>query len=87
MVNINEDVNHARQESVEFLTKYYGENAIASEFLDMWLACGSPLQVAEKIASFIEAGCTTPVLRFTSPNQRAQLERAANEVMPQLRNA
>jgi alkanesulfonate monooxygenase SsuD/methylene tetrahydromethanopterin reductase-like flavin-dependent oxidoreductase (luciferase family) len=87
MVNINEDINHARQESVEFLTKYYGENAIAPDFLDMWLACGSPQQVAEKIATFVEAGCTTPVLRFTSPNQRAQLERAATEVMPQLRDA
>ncbi|HYI16300.1 MAG TPA: LLM class flavin-dependent oxidoreductase [Thermomicrobiales bacterium] len=85
MVNINEDVASARQESVEFLTKYYGENAIAPDFLDMWLACGSPEQVAEKIATFVEAGCTTPVLRFTSPDQRGQLERAARDVMPVLR--
>ena len=42
MVNINDDAARARQESVEFLTKYYGENAIADDFLDMWLACGSP---------------------------------------------
>lgn len=84
MVNINEDVARARQESVEFLTKYYGENTIAPDFLDMWLACGSPEQVAAKIAGYIEAGCTTPVLRFTSPDQRGQLERAARDVMPHL---
>lgn len=87
MVNINDDVARARQESVEFLTKYYGENAIAADFLDMWLACGSPEQVATKIATFVEAGCTTPVLRFTSPDQRGQLERAARDVMPALRAA
>lgn len=85
MVNINNDIEHARRESVEFLTKYYGENAIAGDFLDMWLACGSPEQVAAKIATFVEAGCTTPVLRFTSPDQRGQLERAARDVMPVLR--
>ncbi len=86
MVNINDDAARARQESVEFLTKYYGENTIAADFLDMWLACGSPEQVAEKIATFVEAGCTTPVLRFTSPDQRGQLERAARDVMPALRS-
>ena len=85
MVNINDDVARARRESVEFLTKYYGENAIADDFLDMWLACGSPELVAAKIATFVEAGCTTPVLRFTSPDQRGQLDRAAQEVLPALR--
>lgn len=87
MVNINDDVARARRESVEFLTKYYGENAIAGDFLDMWLACGPPALVAAKISTFIEAGCTTPVLRFTSPDQRGQLERAAREIMPNLREA
>jgi alkanesulfonate monooxygenase SsuD/methylene tetrahydromethanopterin reductase-like flavin-dependent oxidoreductase (luciferase family) len=84
MVNINDNIDQSRQESLEFLTKYYGENAIADDFLDMWLACGHPEQVAAKIASFVEAGCTTPVLRFTSPDQRGQLERAARDVMPVL---
>ena len=82
MVNINDDAASARRESVEFLSHYYGEGAISEEKLASWLAFGSPSAVADKIQQFIEAGCTTPILRFTSPDQRRQLERCLTEVMP-----
>jgi alkanesulfonate monooxygenase SsuD/methylene tetrahydromethanopterin reductase-like flavin-dependent oxidoreductase (luciferase family) len=87
MVNIDDDAERARRESVEFLTRYYGQDAIPPDFLDMWLACGSPQQVAEKVATFVEAGCTTPVLRFTSRDQLGQIERAADEVLTLVRAA
>jgi len=82
MVNINDDANAAYQESVEFLDKYYGVGTVSSEFLESWLAFGPPESVAAKIATFLEAGCTTPILRFTSPNQLEQLHRCVDEVMP-----
>jgi alkanesulfonate monooxygenase SsuD/methylene tetrahydromethanopterin reductase-like flavin-dependent oxidoreductase (luciferase family) len=82
MININDDAARARRESVEFLSHYYGEGAISEEKLASWLAFGSPAAVADTIQRFIEAGCTTPILRFTSPDQRAQLERCLAEVMP-----
>ena len=82
MVNINDDAAQARQESVAFLDKYYGEGAIGDEFLGNWLAFGAPAAVIEKIRTFVEAGYTTIVLRFTSPHQRAQLERCVTEVLP-----
>jgi alkanesulfonate monooxygenase SsuD/methylene tetrahydromethanopterin reductase-like flavin-dependent oxidoreductase (luciferase family) len=85
MVNINDDPARARQEAVAFLNHYYGEGAISEEKLDSWLAIGPPAAVAEKINRFIEVGCTTPVLRFAAPDQRAQLERCVNEVMPEFR--
>ena len=85
MVNINDDAGQAHQQSVEFLERYYGSGTIGDERLAEWLAFGTPEQVVEKIATYIEAGCTTPVLRFTSPDQRGQLERAARDVMPALR--
>jgi alkanesulfonate monooxygenase SsuD/methylene tetrahydromethanopterin reductase-like flavin-dependent oxidoreductase (luciferase family) len=84
MVNNNDDAEAAYRESVEFLDKYYGVGAVSSEFIESWLAFGSPEAVATKIASFIEAGCTTPILRFTSPHQLEQLERCVTEVMPAL---
>ena len=84
MVNINDDADAAYRESVEFLDKYYGVGAVSSEYIESWLAFGSPEAVAAKIATFIEAGCTTPILRFTSPNQLEQLERCVGEVMPML---
>ena len=88
MVNINDDADAAYRESVEFLDKYYGVGAVSSEFIESWLAFGPPEAVAAKIATFIEAGCTTPILRFTSPHQLEQLERCVGDVMPMLgRNA
>lgn len=87
MVNINDDAARARQESVEFLEHYYGQGRISDDYLSHWLAYGSPAAVAEKIQTFIDAGFTTPVLRFTSPDQLGQLERCVTEVLPQFRVA
>jgi alkanesulfonate monooxygenase SsuD/methylene tetrahydromethanopterin reductase-like flavin-dependent oxidoreductase (luciferase family) len=86
MVNINDDTAQAQRESIEFLNQYYGAGAISSEKLESWLAIGSPAAVADKINRFIEVGCTTPVLRFVSPDQRGQLERCVNEVLPSFSN-
>jgi alkanesulfonate monooxygenase SsuD/methylene tetrahydromethanopterin reductase-like flavin-dependent oxidoreductase (luciferase family) len=87
MVNIDDDPKRAHRESVEFLDHYYGEGAVDEEFLGHWLAFGPPEAVAEKIATYIEAGYTTPVLRFTSPDQRGQLDRCVAEVLPALRRS
>jgi alkanesulfonate monooxygenase SsuD/methylene tetrahydromethanopterin reductase-like flavin-dependent oxidoreductase (luciferase family) len=82
MVNINDDVRAARDEAVRFLDRYYGVGAIGGQFLDDWLAIGPPEAVAEKIAAFTQAGCTTPILRFASPDQLGQIQRCAAEVLP-----
>jgi alkanesulfonate monooxygenase SsuD/methylene tetrahydromethanopterin reductase-like flavin-dependent oxidoreductase (luciferase family) len=84
MVNINPDEAQARRESVEFLDRYYGTGVIAPSKIADWLAAGSPAAVADKIVTFIEAGCTTPILRFTSPDQRGQLEQFLERVAPAL---
>jgi hypothetical protein len=52
----------------------------------MWLAYGSPQAVMDKIAAYIDAGCTTPVLRFVSPRPTAQLQRCIEEVLPAFRS-
>jgi alkanesulfonate monooxygenase SsuD/methylene tetrahydromethanopterin reductase-like flavin-dependent oxidoreductase (luciferase family) len=84
MVNINDDSGRAYRESVAFLDHYYGVGAIPEEAVDLWLAAGPPETVAEKIAAYVDAGCTTPVLRFCTPDQRGQIERCATEVIPLL---
>lgn len=84
MVNINDDAKAARRAAVEFLSHYYGAGTISEEKLSSWLAFGSPEAVAEKIAEFIEAGCTTPVLRFADGDQIGQLRRCIDEVLPNL---
>ena len=87
LVNINEDPERAYRETVEWLANYYGEGAVPPERLTDWLAHGRPEQVVAKINQFIEAGLTTPVLRFTSLDQLGQLERCIAEVLPSFEGA
>ncbi len=86
MVNINEDRNQAFHEATTFLQSYYGAGAVSRERAEMWLAYGSPQAVIDKIAAYIDAGCTTPVLRFVSPHPTAQLQRCIDEVLPAFRS-
>ena len=87
MVNLNDDAEQARRESVEFLARYYGEGAISDQKLSDWLAYGSPAAVIDKIGEFLEAGCTTPVLRFTSLDPLSQLDRCIRDVLPAFKDA
>jgi alkanesulfonate monooxygenase SsuD/methylene tetrahydromethanopterin reductase-like flavin-dependent oxidoreductase (luciferase family) len=82
MVNINDDADAALRESVGFLEQYYGRGMVSDAKLAAWLAYGSPKAVAARIQEFIDAGCTTPILRFTGKNQHEQLERCIAEVLP-----
>ena len=87
MVNINDDAAAARRESVTFLDRYYGVGTISEEKITSWLAFGPPEAVIGRVSEFVEAGCNTVVMRFTSPDQRGQLERCLSDVMPALRAA
>jgi alkanesulfonate monooxygenase SsuD/methylene tetrahydromethanopterin reductase-like flavin-dependent oxidoreductase (luciferase family) len=81
MVNINDDRGAALEESVKFLHTYYSP-AMTRQYIADWLACGSPAAVVDRIRAYVEAGCTTPILRFASWDQRGQLARALADVMP-----
>ena len=85
MVNINEDRDRAYREAESFLSKYYGAGAVTRERAELWLASGPPQAVIEKIQSYIDAGCTTPVLRFVGPDLEGQLDRCIEEVLPAFR--
>ena len=85
MVNINENRDESFEQARSFLMRYYGAGAVSRERTELWLAYGSPQQVIEKIQSYIDAGCTMPVLRFVSPDLKGQLRRCIEEVMPAFR--
>ena len=85
MVNINNDRDKAYKEAETFLTSYYGAGAISRDRAELWLAYGRPEAVIEKIQAYIDAGCTTPVLRFVSPDLSGQLHRCIEEVLPAFR--
>ena len=81
MVNVNDDRSAAFEESVKFLHTYYSP-AMTREYIEGWLAYGPPAAVIAKIRAYVDAGCTTPILRFASWDQKGQLARALAEVMP-----
>ncbi len=85
MLNFNEDEDKAFEEATTFLGSYYGAGAITRERAETWIACGSPQSVIDKIAAYIEAGCTMPVLRFVAPSPADQLQRCIEEVLPAFR--
>jgi alkanesulfonate monooxygenase SsuD/methylene tetrahydromethanopterin reductase-like flavin-dependent oxidoreductase (luciferase family) len=85
MVNINDDPAIAFREAETFLRSYYGAGAVSHEHAELWLAYGPPAAVIEKIQAYIDAGCTTPVLRFVSPHLKGQLQRCIEEVLPAFR--
>jgi alkanesulfonate monooxygenase SsuD/methylene tetrahydromethanopterin reductase-like flavin-dependent oxidoreductase (luciferase family) len=87
LVNINDDAERAYRESVEFLARYYGEGAVSRERLEEWLAYGPPERAIARIGQWLEAGLTTPVLRFTTLDQLGQLERCMREVLPAFEGA
>lgn len=81
MVNINDDRRAAFEEAAKFLQTYYSP-AMTREYIEGWLAWGPPAVVVERIRAYVNVGCTTPILRFASWDQKGQLARALADVMP-----
>jgi alkanesulfonate monooxygenase SsuD/methylene tetrahydromethanopterin reductase-like flavin-dependent oxidoreductase (luciferase family) len=85
MVNINDDKRAAYEESKYYFNNYYTPGYPSEDLLRIWLAHGPPEECARLIQGWIDMGFTTPVLRFTSRNQIAQIERFIKDVLPLLR--
>jgi alkanesulfonate monooxygenase SsuD/methylene tetrahydromethanopterin reductase-like flavin-dependent oxidoreductase (luciferase family) len=83
-INVKEDHESALQESKKFLDTYYTAD-YSRDYLENWVALGTPQQCISKLQGFIDAGATTITLRLTSYNQDEQFERVTNEVLAPLR--
>jgi alkanesulfonate monooxygenase SsuD/methylene tetrahydromethanopterin reductase-like flavin-dependent oxidoreductase (luciferase family) len=82
-INVNEDREAALAESKRFLDSYYSVN-YSRQFLELWVALGSPAECIANLRSYIEAGATTITLRLTGYDQAAQFKRVTEEVIPAL---
>jgi alkanesulfonate monooxygenase SsuD/methylene tetrahydromethanopterin reductase-like flavin-dependent oxidoreductase (luciferase family) len=80
-VNLNDDIEAGIDESKRFLDLYYTAD-YSREAVKGWVALGSAAQVVEKLKRYEALGFTEATLRITSWNQRAQLDRVINEVLP-----
>ena len=85
MVNINDDKQRAYDQAKNYFNHYYGPTYPPESLIKVWLAHGPPKDCAQLIQGWIDMGITTPVLRFTAKNQRKQVRRFIDEVLPLLR--
>ena len=80
-INVNEDREQALEESKRFLDAYYTTD-YPRDYLEMWVATGSPEQCIREIRDFIDAGATTITLRLAGYDQQHQYRRVTQEVLP-----
>jgi probable F420-dependent oxidoreductase len=83
-LNINANVAQAEREMRTFVEGYYGAPYAAMARIQ-GLCAGTAQACAAWLQDFIAAGAQTIVIRFGGPDQFRQLERCANEVLPQVR--
>ena len=79
-INVNEDRKAAFVESKRFLDTYYSVD-YNSDFINMWVAMGSPSECIESIRRYVESGATTVTLRLTGYDQKHQFRRVTEEVL------
>lgn len=82
-VNVNEDLDRARDETVRYLDTYY-DREFTQRVLSTFVAMGSPEQVRDRLGQYLAAGVNYITLRLTSYDQMHQFRRVSEEVLPGL---
>ncbi len=83
-VNVQESSTAAFEEARRFYEAYH-MGTFPDDYLRWRLVTGSPTEVVERLAAFVDAGCTLPILRFASWDPMGQMRRAMASVLPALR--
>jgi alkanesulfonate monooxygenase SsuD/methylene tetrahydromethanopterin reductase-like flavin-dependent oxidoreductase (luciferase family) len=83
-VNVQDRPDAAFDEARRFYEQYHA-GTFPDEYLRWRLVTGTPAEVVERIARFVEAGCTLPIIRFASWDPVGQMRRALEQVIPQLK--
>ena len=77
-VNMDEDLDKARTEAEDWLTRYYGANIWGTR----WGPFGGAERVQERMAEYVEAGAETLVVRFASFEPERQFQAFVEKVAP-----
>jgi alkanesulfonate monooxygenase SsuD/methylene tetrahydromethanopterin reductase-like flavin-dependent oxidoreductase (luciferase family) len=80
-LNVNEDRQAGLEESKKFLDAYYSVNFTA-KFVEQWTISGDPKSCAAQLRAYADAGLGHMALRLSSWDQRGQLRRFLDEVVP-----
>jgi alkanesulfonate monooxygenase SsuD/methylene tetrahydromethanopterin reductase-like flavin-dependent oxidoreductase (luciferase family) len=82
-INIQHDRTAALEESKRFLDTYYTTDYDPA-YVDAWTAAGTARECAEHLRPYFEVGVSEVALRITSWDQRGQLARIIDELVPLL---
>jgi alkanesulfonate monooxygenase SsuD/methylene tetrahydromethanopterin reductase-like flavin-dependent oxidoreductase (luciferase family) len=83
MINLQNDQKTARFEAKRFLDEYYSTDT-KPEVMNVWGAYGTPEQVRSRIQQYLAQGLDVPILRFASFDQKGQMDRALEELIPDI---
>src|SRR5262249_42697383 len=83
-INVNEDRQAGLEESKKFLDAYYSTN-FTTKFVEQWTISVHPRPCAPDLPAYAEPGLGHTALRLTSWDQRGQLRRFLDEVVPAYR--
>ena len=83
MINIQNDETTARREAKRFLDQYYSTDT-KPEVMDAWGAYGTPEHIASRVEEYRTRGVDIPIIRFASFDQKGQMERALDGLLPGL---
>jgi alkanesulfonate monooxygenase SsuD/methylene tetrahydromethanopterin reductase-like flavin-dependent oxidoreductase (luciferase family) len=83
-VNVQDRSAAAFEEARRFYEAYH-MGTFPDDYLRWRLVTGTPTEVTERLAGFVEARCSLPILRFASWDPVGQLRRAMATVIPALR--
>lgn len=89
-VCVNICVNDDREKAFAEAKRFLDAHSVADysrEFLELWVAMGTPEACAETLLDYVRAGATTILLRISSFDQRGQFEQITEEVVPHLTGA
>jgi alkanesulfonate monooxygenase SsuD/methylene tetrahydromethanopterin reductase-like flavin-dependent oxidoreductase (luciferase family) len=84
-VNVQDRSPAAFDEARRFYEAYH-LGTFPDQYLRWRLVTGTPAEVTERLAGFLDAGCTLPILRFASWDPMGQMRRAMATVLPALRD-
>jgi alkanesulfonate monooxygenase SsuD/methylene tetrahydromethanopterin reductase-like flavin-dependent oxidoreductase (luciferase family) len=84
-VNVQDSGAAAFEEARRFYEAYH-MGRFPDDYLRWRLVTGTPGEVVERLAAFVDAGCTLPILRFASWDPMGQMRRAMDTVLPALRD-
>jgi alkanesulfonate monooxygenase SsuD/methylene tetrahydromethanopterin reductase-like flavin-dependent oxidoreductase (luciferase family) len=85
-MNIGESEDQARTAFDDYISKYYPELSKAMD-LSNWGPVGTPDQIGDWLREFARRGVDHFICRFGALDQFGQVERFANEVLPQFQDA